>query len=233
MFYTNTCSPASHRQTSFTYSAALTALLAFGSPGFAARVDNPWFPLRPGTVYVYRGVKDGQSARDGGPVTRRVKTIQGAPCVVVRDRLFLHRKLEERTTDWYSQDRHGNVWYFGEATAELDAHGRVTTTEGSWQAGRDGAKAGIYMPARPLPGRFGRQEFYKGQAEDHFRVLSLRAAVHVRYTSSHRALLTEEWTPLERGVIDHKLYVRGIGTVLEQTVEGGDERQELVSVTRR
>jgi len=213
--------------------AALTTLLAFGSPGFAARVDNPWFPLRPGTVYVYRGVKDGQSARDVVTVTRRVKTIQGAPCVVVRDRLFLDRKLEERTTDWYSQDRHGNVWYFGEATAELDAHGRVTTTEGSWQAGRDGAKAGIYMPARPLPGRFGRQEFYKGQAEDHFRVLSLRAAVHVRYTSSHRALLTEEWTPLERGVIDHKLYVRGIGTVLEQTVEGGDERQELVSVTRR
>jgi len=217
----------------FVIAAALTALLAFGSPGFSARVDNPWFPLRPGTVYVYRGVKDGKSARDVVTVTDRVKTIEGAPCAVVRDRLFLDRKLEERTTDWYSQDRHGNVWYFGEATAELDARGRVTTTEGSWQAGRDGAKAGIYMPARPVPGRFGRQEFYEGHAEDHFRVLSLRAAVRVPYTSSHRALLTKEWTPLEPGVVDHKLYVRGIGTVLEQTVKGGDERQELVSVTRR
>ena len=134
-------------------------------------------------------------------------------------------KLEERTADWYSQDRRGNVWYFGEATAELDAHGRVTTTEGSWQAGRGGAKAGIYMPARPVPGRFGRQEFYKGQADDHFRVLSARAAVRVPYTSSHSALLTKEWTPLEPGVVDHKHYVRGIGTVLEQTVKGGDERQ--------
>ena len=213
--------------------AALTALLALGSPGFSARVDNPWFPLRPGTVYVYRGVKDGKSARDVVTVTGRVKNIAGAPCVVVRDRLFLDGKLEERTTDWYSQDRRGNVWYFGESTAELDARGRVRTTEGSWQAGRDDAKAGVYMPARPVPGRFGRQELYKGQAEDHFRVLSLRAAVRVPYTSSRRALLTKEWTPLEPGVVDHKLYVRGIGTVLEQTVRGGgDERQELVSVTR-
>jgi len=165
-------------------------------------------------------------------VTHRVKTIQGAPCVVVADRLYLAGRLEERTSDWYSQDRRGNVWYFGESTAELDAHGRVTTTEGSWQAGRDGAKAGIYMPAHPVPGRFGRQEYYKGQAEDHFEVLGLRAAVSVPFVSSRRALLTKEWTPLEPRVVDHKLYVRGIGTVLEQTVRGGDERNALVSVTR-
>jgi hypothetical protein len=207
-------------------------LLALSSPGFSARVDNPWFPLQRGTVYVYRGVKDGNASRDVVTVTHRVKTIEGAPCVVVRDRLYLDGKLEERTTDWYSQDRRGNVWYFGESTAELDAHGRVTTTEGSWEAGRDGARAGIYMPAHPVPGRFGRQELYKGQAEDHFEVLTRLASVNVPYTSSHHALLTKEWTPLEPGVVDHKYYVRGIGTVLEQTVLGGDERNELVSVTR-
>lgn len=211
--------------------ALLGGLLALAQPGFSAHVDNPWFPLRPGTVYVYRGVKDGKPSRDVLTVTHRVKTIHGAPCVVVADRLFLDGKLEERTSDWYSQDRHGNVWYFGESTAELDTHGRVTTTEGSWEAGRDGAKAGIYMPAHPVPGRFGRQEYYKGQAEDHFEVLSLRAGVSAPYVSSRHALLTKEWTPLEPGVVDHKLYVRGIGTVLEQTVRGGDERNELVSVT--
>ncbi len=212
--------------------ALLGSLLALGPPAYSARVDNPWFPLRPGTVYVYRGVKDGQAARDVVTVTHRIKTIEGAPCVVVKDRLFLDGTLEERTTDWYSQDRRGNVWYFGEATAELDTRGHVTTTEGSWQAGRDGARAGIYMPARPVPGRFGRQELYKGQAEDHFEVLTRRASVSVPYASSHRALLTKEWTPLEPGVVDHKYYVRGIGTVLEQTVRGGDERNELASVTR-
>ena len=89
------------------------------------------------------------------------------------------------------------------------------------------------MPARPVPGRFGRQEFYEGQADDHFLVLSLRAAVRVPYTSSHRALLTKEWTPLEPGVIDHKYYIRGVGTVLEKTVKGGDERNTLISVRHR
>jgi hypothetical protein len=54
-------------------------------------------------------------------------------------------------------------------------------------------------------------------------------SVHVPWGTSHAALLTKEWTPLEPGVIDHKFYVRGVGTVLEQTVRGGSERNELVS----
>jgi hypothetical protein len=216
--------------------ATALALLALASPNpsdFTARVDNPWFPLRPGTVYVYRGVKDSRASRDVLSVTHRIKKIEGVPCVVVEDRLYLRDRLEERTTDWYTQDRRGNVWYFGESTAELDRRGRVTSTEGTWQAGRDGALAGIYMPARPHVGRTGRQEFYRGHAEDHFEVLSLHAKARVPYTSSTNALLTKEWTPLEPGVVDHKLYVRGIGTVLEQSVRGGVERAELVSVRRR
>src|SRR2546422_7564328 len=84
---------------------------------FSARVDNPWFPLKPGTVYVYRGVKDGKPARDVLTVTHRTQKIDGFPCVVVTDRLYLRGRLAERTTDWYSQDRQGNVWYFGESTA--------------------------------------------------------------------------------------------------------------------
>ncbi len=106
----------------------------------------------------------------------------------------------------------------------------MTSTEGSWQAGRDGARAGIYMPAHPRVGQTGRQEYYRGQAEDHFRVLSLHASVRVPYVASHAALLTVEWTPLEPSVRDHKLYVRRIGTVREQTVRGGDERLELLEV---
>jgi hypothetical protein len=150
--------------------------------------------------------------------------------VVVEDRLYLRGHLRERTTDWYSQDSHGNVWYFGENTAELDTRGHVTSTEGTWTAGVDGAQAGIYMPARPRVGQTGRQEYYKGQAEDHFKVIGLFDDLTDAGTKN--ALLTEETTPLEPGTIDHKLYVRGIGTVLEQTQKGGDERDELISVTR-
>ena len=199
---------------------------------FSARVDNPWFPLVPGTTYRYRGSKDGKPSRDVVTVTHRTRRIAGVPCVVVEDRLYLSGYLAERTTEWYSQDRHGNVWYFGEDTAELDKRGRVLNTAGAWRAGVDGARPGLFMFARPRIGLSAQQEFYKGQAQDHFRVLSLSAAVRVPFTSSRRAMLTQEWTPLEPGTIDHKLYVRGIGTVLEQTVRGGSERAELVSVTR-
>jgi hypothetical protein len=213
--------------------AAALATGAAGSPAkFSPRVDNPWFPLKPGTTYVYRGVREGEAARDVVSVTRLTKRIDGVPCVVVRDRLYLNGRLHERTTDWYTQDTQGNVWYYGESTAELDRRGRVKSTEGTWQAGHDGAKPGIYMPARPKVGQTGRQEYYKGHAEDHFRVLSLRAVVKAPYVSSRRALLTKEWTPLEPGAIDHKFYVRGVGTVLEQTIKGGNERLELVSVRR-
>jgi hypothetical protein len=199
---------------------------------FVRRVDNPWFPLRPGTTFVYRGVKDGKPARDVYHVTLATKRIQGVLCTAVSDRLFLAGRLAERTTDWYAQDRGGDVWYFGESTAELDRAGRVTSTEGSWQAGRDSAQAGIYMTARPKVGQSRRQEYYKGHAEDHFSVLSLRASVSVPYVSSNRALLTKEWTPLEPATLDHKYYVRGIGEVKEVAVKGPTERLELVAVRR-
>jgi hypothetical protein len=214
-----------------------TLLLAApsGNPSpshFARGVTNPWFPLRPGTTLVYRGVKDGKVSRDVVHVTGKTRRIAGVVCTAVSDRLYLRGRLEERTTDWYAQDKAGNVWYFGEDTAELDVHGKVTTREGSWLAGVNGAQAGVFMPAHPRVGFSARQEYYKGHADDHFRVLSLSAHVATPGASSSHALLTKEWTPLEPGVIDHKYYVRGIGTVLEQTVRGGDERNTLVSVKR-
>ena len=200
--------------------------------GFTANVTNPWFPLRPGSVYRYRGIKDGEPSREVMTVTRKTKTIDGAACVVVSDLLYIRGKLEERTSDYYTQDAKGNVWYFGEQTAELDANGKVKSTSGTWTAGVDGAKPGIFMFAHPSPGRSARQEYLQGEAEDHFQVLSMTVSAAVPFKSFRGAMLTKEWTPLEPGVIDHKYYVRGIGTVLEQTVKGGDERNELVDFRR-
>jgi hypothetical protein len=65
-------------------------------------------------------------------------------------------------------------------------------------------------------------EFWKGHAEDHFQVTSLRGAT----------LTTKEWTPLEPGVRDRKVYRRGTGEIREETVKGGNERFALVSVSR-
>jgi hypothetical protein len=192
-------------------------------PTFSAQITNQWFPLEPGSRYVYTGLKDAQSSHEVMTVTHRVKMIDNVPCAAVDDRLFIRGKLAERTTDWYTQDSNGNVWYYGENTAELDRHGRVTSTEGSWQTGVNGARPGIFMPAHPRVGQGGRQEFYKGHAEDHFAVIGVLG---------RNAVLTKEWTPLEPGVVDHKLYVRGVGTVVEQTEHGGSERNELISFTR-
>jgi hypothetical protein len=205
-----------------------TSSTAAKRSGFTANVTNSWFPLRPGSVYRYRGVKDGEPSREVMTVTHRTKTIDGARCVVVSDLLYIRGKLEERTEDYYTQDAKGNVWYFGENTAELDEQGNVKNTSGSWMAGVEGAKPGIFMFAHPRPGQSARQEYLKGEAEDHFQVLAIGVTAAVPFKAFKGAMLTKEWTPLEPRVIDHKYYARGIGTVLEQTVKGGDERNELV-----
>jgi hypothetical protein len=205
------------------------ALPPFVPSNFVDRVDNPYLPLTPGSVYRYEGSKDGKRALDVVKITRTKKDIQGVHATVVADRLYLGGKLEERTSDWYAQDKNGNVWYLGEDTAELDPNGKVKSTEGSWETGVNGGRPGIFMPAHPRVGGGGLQEFYKGHAEDHFRVLTTRARVKTPFVSSTRALRTKEWTPLEPGVVTVKYYVRGIGPVMERDVKGGTEFSQLVS----
>ena len=197
-------------------------------------VDNPWFPLIPGSVYRYRGTKDGRRAINTVTVTRRTKRILGIDAVVVRDLLVLDGKLAERTDDWYAQDRTGNVWYLGEDTATIDARGRVLSREGSFQAGADGARAGIFMPAHPKAGQTFQMELYRGHAEDRFTVKGLAASVRVPAAASSAALWTEETTRLEPGLVDGKYYVRGIGNVKEVRLSGPGPREllELVAFRR-
>jgi hypothetical protein len=196
---------------------------------FVARVDNPWFPLKPGSKYRYKGLKEHTHMTDVVKVTHRTKTILGVKTTVVHDVVRTHGRREEVTRDFYAQDRHRNVWYFGEATKTLDRHGNTISTEGSFQAGVHGARPGVLIPGHPKVGQHARQEFLKGQAEDHFKVLDLNARVSVPFVSSHHALRTKEWTPLEPKVLDNKYYVRGIGTVREIAVKGPVERLSLVS----
>lgn len=199
---------------------------------FSANVTNAWFPLKPGTTYIYTGTKDGKSAMDIVQISAGTKVIDGVRTRMVNDRLFLDNVLEERTTDYYAQDTCGNVWYFGEDTAELDRQGHVVDRSGSFHAGVHGAQPGVFMQVHPQIGRWFRQEWLPGQAQDTYRALSTKAAIAVRYGSFQHALRTEERTALEPGVIDNKYYVRGLGEVKEVTVRGGNESLELVAVLR-
>jgi len=219
-----------------THPAAITHAAASGNPpkvdpaNFTHPVENPWFPLRPGQVARYKGENEGTPAVDVLTVTSKTKDIQGVKTTVVDDRLYLNGKLGETTEDWYAQDNKGNVWYFGEDTATLDpATGHVKSRDGSFQSGVNGAAAGIFLGGDLKVGQTGQQEYYKGHAEDHYKVVGLNEPVSVPFVSTRHALKTEETSPLEPGVLDNKFYVRGIGTVVEKTVKGGNELFKLVA----
>lgn len=197
---------------------------------FTSTVDNPYFPLPPGRTLVYAGVKDGKAAINVFAPSRRTRMVDGVRTRIVEDRLYLGGALEERTADYYAQDRCGNVWYFGEDTATLDERGRVVSTSGSFLAGVDGAQPGVFMQARPVLGRSFRQEWYRGEAEDVFAAIGLDARVTVPYGSFRHALWTRETTALEPDVVDNKYFVRGIGEVAELAVKGPAEKLVLVDV---
>lgn len=201
-----------------------------GAARFHARVTNPWFPLLPGMRWEYRGVDSGRPSHDVVRVAHRTALIGGMRCAVVLDRVFIDGRLAERTTDWYTQDARGRVLYAGEATAVLDRRGRVRNTEGSWRAGRHGARAGVFMPASPRVGQHFAQEHAKGVAQDRFSVTSLDARATTPFAIFPRHVLqTRETTPLEPGVVDAKQYVHGIGQIAEFSVRGGNDRLRLVS----
>jgi len=196
---------------------------------FVSRIDNQFFPLTPGTRYIFEGVSADGNEHNEVNVTSETKTILGVTCVVVKDRVLLNGELVEATLDWYAQDKDGDVWYFGEDSKEYSG-GVVVSTEGSWEAGVDGAQPGIVMKAHPAVGDKYRQEYYKGQAEDMAEVLALNTSANVTYGSFTNCLETKEWTPLERGVVENKYYAPGIGVVLEQMVKGGTGRMQLVQI---
>ena len=200
-------------------------------PGeFVGQVTNSYFPLQPGTTLTYRGKLDGRSATDVFTVTSQTKEILGVTTTVVHDQVFVKGELVEDTLDWFAQDVAGNVWYFGEDTKELE-DGLVVSTEGSWEAGVDSARPGIFMPAQPMVGQVYKQEDAKNVAEDCSEIVDLNASVRTPFVSSNEALKTEEFSLLEPDVRDNKYYVKDIGLVREQTIQGGNDALSLVSVT--
>jgi hypothetical protein len=199
---------------------------------FTTEIDNPYWPIAPGSRWVYRETDaEGALQRVEVTVTDRKKTITGIDALVVHDQVTERGELIEDTLDWYAQDTEGNVWYFGEDTTEFE-NGKPKSKEGSWEHGVDGAQAGIIVPADPRPGLAYREEFYEGHAEDAAEILTLDAAAEVPFGAFENLLQTRNTTPLEPNLVEEKFYARGIGVVLALTVSGGTDREELVSFRR-
>jgi hypothetical protein len=180
-----------------------------------------------GAQWEYREVDaDGTELKIVVTVTDQTKQILGIPATVVHDVATDNGDTVEDTLDWYAQDRAGNIWYLGEDTKEYE-NGKVTSTEGSWEAGVDGAQPGIVVPAHPTPGLAYRQEYYANKAEDQAQVLSVNEQAEIAAGSYQNLLLTKEFTPVEPDVLEYKWYAQGVGEVLAITVSGGSDREEL------
>jgi hypothetical protein len=199
---------------------------------FTTRIDNPYWPMDPGTRWTYRETdQEGAELKVVVTVSDRTKEIaNGITARVVRDTVTEDGEIVEDTFDWYAQDKDGNIWYLGEDTAEFE-NGKLTTKEGSFEAGVDGALPGIIMPADPRDGMQYRQEYYKGEAEDNGEILSTDEMVQVPSGQYDKALLTKDTITIEPNVLEYKLYARGVGPVLTLGVSGGPgSREELINL---
>jgi len=198
---------------------------------FVSSVDNPYFPLRPGARWVFRETDlHGAEQRDEIAVTNRKKTILGIRAVVVHDVATEDGEVVEDTWDWYAQDKKGNVWYLGEDTKEYE-DGQVSSTSGSWEAGKDGAQPGVIMPASPEVGMTYRQEYFKGHAEDAATVLSVNELVGTPSGLFKDVLMTKDYTPLSPDELELKFYAKNVGLVTAMTVAGDRDWEELLSHT--
>lgn len=200
---------------------------------FGGPIDNPYLPLKPGTVFTYRGVGDDGTTRELNivRVTRHKKRIMGIDATVVLDKVWSGGRPEEKTFDWYAQDNAGNVWYMGEDSYDRE-HGRWVRNDGSWTAGVGNGKPGVIMLAHPRRGDAYRQEYSPGHAVDQAKVLGRGGPVSTPFREISRTLLTREFSNIDKQY-ENKWYARGIGVIQEDAITKSKEHSELVSVVHR
>jgi hypothetical protein len=200
---------------------------------FSTRIDNPYWPMRPGSRWVYSETDvEGTKQKVVVTVTHKTKTIaNGVKARVIRDVATENGTPVEITDDWYAQDKRGNIWYLGESVRNY-ANGELVDRTGSFEAGVDGAQAGVAMPADPVPGLSYRQEYYEGQAEDKAAIVTVgQEQVEVPFGYFSRVLMTRDLVPTEPKVQELKFYARGVGPLLSLHTDGPGGRAALVSYT--
>jgi hypothetical protein len=200
---------------------------------FTNKVTNPYFPLKPGMTLVFEGVRDGQPQHAEMTVTAETKVITGVTCAVVRDVVTVNSTLHEKTTDWYAQAANGDVWYFGEATAEY-TNGKISSTKGSWEAGVDGAQPGIIMMARPKTEQTYRQEFRPGIAEDTAKITQVAQSLKTPTGKAYQdVVVTDDTNPLDPDKADQKYYAAGFGLIYTKRFRTGhSEELSLVKMVK-
>lgn len=209
-------------------------------------IDNPYTPMIPGTTYHYRS--EFVDEETGEPhvettdveVLSSTKVIQGVTTREIRDRVYLDGNLIEDTTDWVAQDDNGNVWYFGEFVTDYDydEQGNVIGIrhDGSWLAGKNGAKAGIFMEAKPQVDDRYFQEVLAQVALDQATIVSTDESVTVNGKHYSHVLVAQESTVVEPSALESKYYLPGLGKILSERLDPHSEdvlvTSNLISVTQ-
>ncbi len=197
---------------------------------FTTNITNKYFSLPIGTKFVYEAKLPEGTERNEILITNQTKIIMGVTTLIYWDRVWLNGELIEDTRDYLAQDAEGNLWYFGE---DVDNYvdGKLADHHGSWIAGVDGAKPGIWMKQNPVVGETYRQEHYLGEAEDMADVLSLTETVTVPYGTFTNCLKTKDYTPLDPSAIEYKYYCPEISIFVLEDIPAEGERVELISIT--
>jgi hypothetical protein len=197
---------------------------------FSLNIDNPYFPLPVGRVWIYKGTKDGVSQVDRVEVTTYTKKVaEGITARVVTDVAKHGSTLLESTDDYYAQDKKGNVWYLGEYTTAY--HNGHQDHSGSWEAGVGDGEPGIVMLADPqIPDSY-RQEYLFGKAEDTAWIVDRGGSFSVPFGTFHHVLNTLEFARIEPDVVDRKIYAPGVGIIYEEAITGEKEVARLVKMS--
>jgi hypothetical protein len=177
---------------------------------FVRGIDNPWLPLAPGATWTYRvaGATEGTLVITVEDTTVDVAGVATTPV----------RRTEptgDEVVDYYAQDRHGNVWWFGR--------------EGVWLAGEDGAEAGLAMPATPRLGDGWRAAYDADVVDVRLTVETLGQAVTTPAGRYGHALGLDVSYPLEPGTAKRAFYERGVGLIEEISTDGPVSIAELQS----
>ena len=170
---------------------------------------NPYFILEPGYQHVY----ESEDEKLVITVLNETKVVDGVECRIVEERETKKDKLIEVSRNYFAINKKSKaVYYFGE-DVDMYKDGKVTSHDGSWQAGKDGAKFGLMIPGEPKLGMKYYQEVAPKVAMDRAEVVSLTETVKTKAGEFKNCMKTEETTPLEPGVKEYKYYAPGVGLV--------------------
>jgi len=199
-------------------------------------IDNKWFPLIPGTQFVYEGFTVDENGEEIPheivfTVTDLTKEIGGVRSVVILDQGLSDGELEEAELTFFAQDSDGNVWHLGQYSETYDPETGEFIGGIAFLVGHlEGVRAGIMMLAEP---KLGTPSYSQGFAPppinftDRGQVSEVGQKISVPFGDFKDVLVIKETNEEEPDVFQLKYYAASVGNI---RVGGEDVQQETLEL---